>query len=216
MGTRDGFWAFEMERRGAAEVVGIDVADTTQVDWPLPPRPLDAGTRAELERRGRAFETARELLGSTVRRELVSVYDLSPQSLGSFDFVFLGTLLLHLRDPVGALSAVARVTRGELLINEPISVSLSVLRARSPTAALHTSENPFWWLPNRAALKRYLEAAGFEVLGQGQPYLIANSAHLDLASLRRFRGLVNLRRYLLLRLGFPHVWLQARPVSYAG
>jgi 2-polyprenyl-3-methyl-5-hydroxy-6-metoxy-1,4-benzoquinol methylase len=28
VGTRDGFWAFEMERRGAAEVVGIDVDES--------------------------------------------------------------------------------------------------------------------------------------------------------------------------------------------
>jgi len=212
VGTRDGFWAFEMERRGAAEVVAIDVGDVADLDWPQPPRPLDAETRAELDRRGRAFETARGLLGSGVRRELVSVYDLSSETLGSFDFVFLGTLLLHLRDPVGALTAVAGVTRGHLLLNEPISVSLSALRRRSPTAALHTGADPFWWLPNTAALRRYLDAAGFAVEAQGQPYLIRNSPHLDLASARQLRTLVNLRRHLLLRIGAPHAWLVARPV----
>ena len=34
VGTFDGFWAFEMERRGAAEVVAIDVDDPTRYDWP--------------------------------------------------------------------------------------------------------------------------------------------------------------------------------------
>src|SRR5436190_7114492 len=31
--TADGFWAFEMERRGAAEVVAIDI-DPLRLDWP--------------------------------------------------------------------------------------------------------------------------------------------------------------------------------------
>src|SRR2546423_3261813 len=34
VGTFDGFWAFEMERRGAAEVIAIDLIDPTQADWP--------------------------------------------------------------------------------------------------------------------------------------------------------------------------------------
>lgn len=34
VGTTDGFWAFEMERRGAAEVVAIDVDAADAMDWP--------------------------------------------------------------------------------------------------------------------------------------------------------------------------------------
>ena len=36
IGSADGFWAFEMERRGASEVVAVDVADPGEQDWPLP------------------------------------------------------------------------------------------------------------------------------------------------------------------------------------
>src|SRR5215207_2037934 len=32
--TFDGFWAFEMERRGAAQTIGIDVLDPLRWDWP--------------------------------------------------------------------------------------------------------------------------------------------------------------------------------------
>ena len=35
VGTFDGYWAFEMERRGAAEVVAIDVIDPQKWDWPV-------------------------------------------------------------------------------------------------------------------------------------------------------------------------------------
>jgi hypothetical protein len=34
VGTMDGFWAFEMERRGASEVVATDVARVDDLDWP--------------------------------------------------------------------------------------------------------------------------------------------------------------------------------------
>ena len=34
IGSYDGFYAFEMERRGAAEVVAVDVPDPNDWDWP--------------------------------------------------------------------------------------------------------------------------------------------------------------------------------------
>ncbi len=37
VGTANGFWAFEMERRGAAEVVAVDVDDAGGYDWPGTP-----------------------------------------------------------------------------------------------------------------------------------------------------------------------------------
>ena len=33
LASADGFWAFEMKRRGADEVVSLDLADTTRQDW---------------------------------------------------------------------------------------------------------------------------------------------------------------------------------------
>ena len=38
VGTWDGFWAFEMERRGA-EVVALDLDDERDLDWPPRRRP---------------------------------------------------------------------------------------------------------------------------------------------------------------------------------
>jgi hypothetical protein len=32
--TMDGFWAFEMERRGAASVTALDLEDPDELDWP--------------------------------------------------------------------------------------------------------------------------------------------------------------------------------------
>src|SRR3954454_5758740 len=50
VGTYDGFWAFEMERRGAAEVVAIDVLEPDRWDWP---GDIDPAVRDELRERKR-------------------------------------------------------------------------------------------------------------------------------------------------------------------
>ncbi len=107
VGTFDGFWAFEMERRGAAEVIAIDILDPRRWDWPANSADEVVAALGERKRGGAGFELAREALGSAVERRELSVYDLDPDEIGSFDFVYVGSLLLHLRDPVRALAAVA-------------------------------------------------------------------------------------------------------------
>jgi tRNA (mo5U34)-methyltransferase len=47
VGTWDGFWAFEMERRGADEVVALDIDDADGWDWP--PRERLRGERAGVQ-----------------------------------------------------------------------------------------------------------------------------------------------------------------------
>src|SRR5437016_1983956 len=51
VGTWDGFWAFEMERRGA-DVLALDLDDPQDLDWPPRRRPPVGAT----ERRGEGFE----------------------------------------------------------------------------------------------------------------------------------------------------------------
>src|SRR4051794_17190875 len=105
VGTWDGFWAFELERRGA-EVVAIDLDDERELDWP--PRRRDASASA---RRGSGFEVARSLLGSKVERVVCSVYDALPSQLGTFDLVLCGSVLIHLRDQLLALERIAGLVR---------------------------------------------------------------------------------------------------------
>src|SRR3954466_9503257 len=96
VGSFDGFWAFEMERREADEVVAIDILDPEQWDWPIG---SDAAIKAEIGRRkaaGQGFEIAARELGSSVRRIEKSVYDLDENVAGRFDLVYLGSLLVHL------------------------------------------------------------------------------------------------------------------------
>jgi tRNA (mo5U34)-methyltransferase len=164
VGTFDGFWAFEMERRGAAEVVAIDVLDPLAWDWPAG---SDDAVVAAVGRRqdgGAGFEIARRALGSRVERVELSVYELDPDGVGQFDFVYLGSLLIHLRDPVLALERVRSVCRGRLLVVDNIDLALTLVNPRRPLAALEGRGRPWWWKLNLAGLVRVVESAGFRLL----------------------------------------------------
>jgi tRNA (mo5U34)-methyltransferase len=168
VGTQNGFWAFEMERRGAAEVIGIDLADKAERDFPGgpgadQPQGQDADQDGGVSRRG--FDLAKEALGSRAEWQPLSVYDLSPDAVGKFDFVFVGSLLLHLRDPVGALERVRGVCRGEVLVFDVVDPIRSVI-SRRPSALLD-GRRVWWWTPNWQGLRRMIESAGLEVVERG-------------------------------------------------
>jgi tRNA (mo5U34)-methyltransferase len=212
LGSRDGFYAFHMERLGAGEVVSLDLEDPDLVHFPGP-RPASESVRAELVAGNRAFELARRALGSRVERSTIGVYDLTEKDHGRFDFAVIGTLLHHLRDPARALAAARGVIDGKLLVNEAVVPGLDSFRRR-PIAEFVVSSNPYWIVPNPAGLRRMVETAGFEVLGAGRPYLIPRGAGARRPSLGEYlaRPVRDLPRRLLLRRGAPHAWVLARAV----
>lgn len=87
IGAWDGWFTFEMERRGA-EVVAIDRWDN--------PR----------------FREMHAALGSRAEYRRMNVYDLSPAKLGRFDVVLFLGVLYHLKHPLLALERVCSVTKG--------------------------------------------------------------------------------------------------------
>lgn len=157
VGTMDGFWAFEMERRGATAVTALDLDDPDQLDWPVLVAPK-VPDRALDESKAARFELVASALGSKVERVLGSVYDLD-QSLGRFDIVFCGDLLLHLKDPISALEAIRRVTSGRAIISTPVIRSTRF--SRQPMVRFDGIDFFQWWIPNMVALERWLRAAGF-------------------------------------------------------
>jgi len=168
VGTFDGFWAFELERRGADEVVALDVADAADAEWP----PLQ---RERLEREaaemgielGLGFRLAADALGSRAQRVVGDVRTLRAEDVGGpVDVAFLGALLLHLRDPVGALERLRSVCTGTLFVLEPVSLRHTLLSPRRPVARFRPLETTFnWWVPNLAALHAWLRTAGFSRVG---------------------------------------------------
>ena len=166
VGTFDGFWAFEMERRGA-QVVAIDVASIDENEWPPRSRAtLARKTAASGLELGRGFATAARTLGSSAARVVSSVYDVTAETIGgAVDFAFSGSILLHLRDPVRALEAIHGTLRpgGELRQMEPFSASLTLRSPSRPLARFEAADSEFnWWYPNLAAVLAQPRAAGFE------------------------------------------------------
>jgi tRNA (mo5U34)-methyltransferase len=158
VGTWDGFWAFELERRGA-QVVAIDLDDETELDWP--PRRRDPDTSVV---RGEGFALAAELLDSKVRRITQSVYAATPDVLGTFDLVFCGSVLIHLRDQLLALERIAGLLKpgGTFVSAEEYDRASDLLPFPTARFRGNREQAVVFWLPNRRAWRELLFCAGLD------------------------------------------------------
>jgi tRNA (mo5U34)-methyltransferase len=209
----DGFWSLEMLARGAAEVVAIDVLDPGGWDWPAGSDDAAKAAIGARKAQGEGFEIVMEALGRDVERRDLSVYDLDAGAIGTFDFVYVGSLLLHLRDPVRALEKVREVCDGELLLVDNIDPVLTKLHPRRAVATFDGIGRPWWWKANLAGVVRMVESAGFEPIGSPKRVRLPRGEGQDvpplsLSTLRTPGGRVALRNA---RLGDPHVAISARP-----
>jgi len=164
VGTMDGFWAFEMERRGAASVTAIDLDDPQALDWPAS---LRGGDTTLDDTKGERFALAKRALGSKVERVTMSVYELGPE-LGSFDFVFCGDLLVHLKDPVTAIERIRSVCTSSAVIAN--NIKRFRFREHVPLAELDGVDQFVWWYTNLAGLVRIVRAAGFARVDAAEPF----------------------------------------------
>jgi 2-polyprenyl-3-methyl-5-hydroxy-6-metoxy-1,4-benzoquinol methylase len=164
IGTADGFMAFEIEKRGAKEVVGIDYR-----------KPTSSG-----------FAIASSILGSRVRHVVENVYELTPEKYGLFDMVLFLGVLYHLRNPLLAFDRIRSIMKpGTLLFVETQLLDNCVLLSDGSTKPLENisqelTDTAIWqfytkgrlnndgtnkWVPNMAGLKEAVEDAEFEILG---------------------------------------------------
>jgi tRNA (mo5U34)-methyltransferase len=159
LGARDGYFSFEMARRGA-EVLAIDY-------FPK-------------ERTG--FAIAAKLLNMDVPYRQENIYDLSPEELGQFDLILFLGLLYHLPDPLLALEKVRLLCR-DLLCVETYAIDNHVVlkdgtAARLADVAPQLSGVPImqfypcgslnndgtnFWGPNVACIKAMLAQSNFVV-----------------------------------------------------
>lgn len=147
LGCRDGFFSFEMERRGAA---------VTALDY-VPPEET-------------GFALAAEILGSRVRPLTANVYDLFPDRLGHFDVVLCLGLLYHLRHPMLALDRIFEVCRPEalLFVESAVAVDPTVTGASLPLWQFCPGDScggdaTMCWLPSPAGLAALIEECQFRV-----------------------------------------------------
>jgi tRNA (mo5U34)-methyltransferase len=160
VGCNAGYYAFEMKRRGAAHVVGID----------SDPRYL---AQARL---------AAEVLGHRIELRELDVYRVA--ELGTkFDLVIFMGVLYHLRHPLLALDllydhAVADRLLFQSMLRGPTEVppverdypfEETAVFERPGHPAMYFVEQRYagdwtnWWIPNRAAIEAMLRSAGFAI-----------------------------------------------------
>lgn len=211
VGTYDGHLAFELERRGASEVVALDIADHESWDWPLRVRRRGIGLSEISGEKGAGFRVAKQRLGSRVERVALSVYDLTQERTGRFDVVVCGDLLLHLRDPVRAVEAIHGVCGGRFLSHEEILPRPLLLGRRRAMVELDgTSDLCQWWTPSRAGHRRIVEAGGFDVVREATPYSVPfGPAHPKVPLSLRRRAAVWARTR---GVGVPHAAVLASPI----
>jgi 2-polyprenyl-3-methyl-5-hydroxy-6-metoxy-1,4-benzoquinol methylase len=88
VGCRDGFFSFMAERRGASEVIGIDINHSkAAVEFLIP------------------------YFDSRCQIHEMNLYDLTPNTFGLFDVVFFAGVLYHLRYPFWALKVLKDVLK---------------------------------------------------------------------------------------------------------
>lgn len=161
IGCNAGFFSFEMKRRGAARVVGID---------------YDADYLAQAR-------FAAEVLGvSGVTFRQMSVYDVA--ALGErFDVVLFLGVFYHLRHPLLALDLIHEHAARDLLLFQSMQRGADKPFEAEPDYAfeeraifhdpafpkLHFIEQSYagdptnWFVPNRAGAEAMLRAAGFTI-----------------------------------------------------
>lgn len=161
IGCNAGFYSFEMRRRGAARVLGID---------------MDARYLAQAR-------LAAEVLGEDgVEFRQMGVYDVA--TLGErFDLVIFMGVLYHLRHPLLALDLIREHVAGDLMLFQTLTRGPDTVAEPaedydfSEDAQFHQPDWPRmafierkwahdwtnWWVPNRAGVEAMLRASGFAV-----------------------------------------------------
>jgi len=148
IGHAEGFFSFEAERRGAAEVVGIE-------NYP----PM-----------ARKFQICRTALGSRAQSHLASIYDISPKTFGTFDLVMFFGVLYHLRHPLLALEKIHAVCTGTLLMqtamcddkSDRLMAEFHPFGVKSGPPDNPSCDPTCLWFPNAACCIGMLEHVGFK------------------------------------------------------
>ncbi|MGH2351499.1 MAG: TIGR04290 family methyltransferase [Chloroflexota bacterium] len=161
VGCNAGFYSFEMKRRGAAHVLGIDHDDTYLAQ----------------------ARFAREQLELDVEFQRLEVYDVDHLGGGPFDLVLFLGVFYHLRHPLYALEKVARLARRRLIFQTmergseavrqfagdyPITERNVFLDDRFPRMCFiehrYAHDPTNWWIPNRAATEAMLRLVDMRIL----------------------------------------------------
>jgi SAM-dependent methyltransferase len=156
IGAANGFVTFELERRGA-EVVTVDLPDTARYDArPSLLETQDMGAGLRLVRN--ALWLGHALTESSAKVVYAHVSEL-PDEIGQFDVAVVANVLQHLRDPLGALTNVARRADAIVVIE---SDWMAGLYDDVPCMVLFQGSTPYSWFQVKPPLIRaFLDELGY-------------------------------------------------------
>ena len=166
VGAWDGYWTFEALARGAKEVHAIDdFSDSLGEE------------RSVSRQKWKTFDLCRSALGYSeeqCRRTEMSIYNVSPESIGIFDVVFFFGTLYHLRHPLLALDRLASVCAESIFVESALCAAFSPYRGlgrgydqRQMVMEFYPDkqlgDNPTnWWAPTLDCLGHLVRASGFK------------------------------------------------------
>jgi len=191
LGTADGFISFQIERQGG-QVISYDLSE--DFEWDVVPyaRLLDRGRAGDddgdwvrsaesfktgIRRLNNAYWLCHRAYASSARLVHGTVYAV-PEGIGPVDIATFGSILLHTRDPFGALASALRLTRETVIVTEPrgrlrlppaLSRAAQLLPSRVHKPSMRflpdwrTGQNPDgWWRLSPDLVVRFLGVLGFE------------------------------------------------------
>ncbi len=165
LGPATGFLTFAMERLGAEVVsfeAGFDVSiDTLPIQGRDYPEERLRVMQETIDRNHDGWWHLHRAVGSKAKFVQGNIYDM-PSDLGEFDICVVGAILLHLREPWGALSQAARMTKDVMVVTEPLQDDVdppeSNIMRFSPSAEHHVTN---WWSIYPGAVVSMLTRLGF-------------------------------------------------------
>jgi hypothetical protein len=165
LGPATGYLTFYMERMGAQVVsfeAGFDVAiDLLPVRGVEHPEETLRVMQETIDRNHDAWWYLHRAFGSSATFVQGNIYDM-PADLGTFDITLVGAILLHLREPWGALAQAAAHTTETMIVTEPLQddeqpPDANIMRF-SPSAEHHMTN---WWSIYPGAVVSMLSRLGF-------------------------------------------------------
>lgn len=146
VGSWNGAFTFEAERRGAARVLAVD-----QYCW-----------FNEVFRGLETFLFLRRDYGSRAEYEALDIDETTVERVGGFDVVLFLGVFYHLPNPLNCLAEMARITEHCLVVETHCDMLDDPLPAMRYYPGLELGGDPTnWWGPNPPCMVGLLRGAGF-------------------------------------------------------
>ncbi len=167
IGTATGSHAFWMEKEGAV-VTPYDLSPSHS--WDIMPtsdqdyREVERTMRSTMGRLNNGWYYCRNRLGSKLELSFGSIYDI-PEELGDFDVVTFGSVLLHTRNPVGAIQFAADRAKEAIIITDRLPPDMDLKRPLMEFMPKRERAKSFgawtWWWIGPKVFENLLELRGF-------------------------------------------------------